>query len=147
MVRCDNRRVETGIVESEERRRAELMECVGISWDFGISVWAVAATTSSRCWRMVKTPATWTRQSTGNLLLLLGVTTPLNSMSGSIYGSHLFPEQWDKVKANRDLIPNAVAEIIRWQTPLAYMRRTALKTSRCTVKPSRRQSRDVVRLW
>ena len=48
-------------------------------------------------------------------------------MSGSIYGSHLFPEQWDKVKANRDLIPNAVAEIIRWQTPLAYMRRTALE--------------------
>ena len=31
------------------------------------------------------------------------------------------------MKANRDLIPNAVAEIIRWQTPLAYMRRTALE--------------------
>jgi cytochrome P450 len=48
-------------------------------------------------------------------------------MSASIYGSHLFPEQWDKVKANRDLIPNTVAEVIRWQTPLAYMRRTALE--------------------
>ena len=33
--------------------------------------------------------------------------------------------KWDKVKVNRDLIPNTVAEIIRWQTPLAYMRRTA----------------------
>ena len=36
-----------------------------------------------------------------------------------------FPDQYKKLKANPDLIPNMVSEIIRWQTPLAHMRRTA----------------------
>ena len=65
----------------------------------------------------------------GNLLLLIvgGNDTTRNSMTASVYGSSLFPAEWEKVKANRDLIPNTVAEIIRWQTPLAYMRRTALE--------------------
>ena len=38
-----------------------------------------------------------------------------------------FPDQYDKLRKNLDLIPNMVAEIIRWQTPLAHMRRTALE--------------------
>ena len=36
-----------------------------------------------------------------------------------------FPDQFDKLKAEPSLIPNMVSEIIRWQTPLAHMRRTA----------------------
>ena len=36
-----------------------------------------------------------------------------------------FPEEFAKLKANQALIPKAVSEIIRYQTPLAYMRRTA----------------------
>jgi len=36
-----------------------------------------------------------------------------------------FPEAFVKLKANPELIPNMVSEIIRWQTPLAYMRRVA----------------------
>ena len=70
-----------------------------------------------------------TMEYLGNLVLLIvgGNDTTRNSMSGSVYGSHLFPAEWEKVRANRDLIPNTVAEIIRWQTPLAYMRRTALE--------------------
>ena len=46
-------------------------------------------------------------------------------MSGSVYGLNKFPEQYDKLIADPDLIRNMVSEIIRWQTPLAYMRRTA----------------------
>jgi cytochrome P450 len=70
-----------------------------------------------------------TMEYLGNLVLLIvgGNDTTRNSMSGSIWGSNLFPSEWEKVRANRDLIPNAVAEIIRWQTPLSYMRRTALE--------------------
>ena len=70
-----------------------------------------------------------TMEYLGNLILLIvgGNDTTRNSMSASIYGSNLFPAEWEKVRANRDLIPNTVAEIIRWQTPLAYMRRTALE--------------------
>ena len=48
-------------------------------------------------------------------------------MSGSVYGFHQYPEQFEKLKANPDLVRNAVLEIIRWQTPLAYMRRTATR--------------------
>ena len=36
-----------------------------------------------------------------------------------------FPGEFIKLKENPDLIPNMVSEIIRWQTPLAYMRRIA----------------------
>ena len=38
-----------------------------------------------------------------------------------------FPDQRAKLEADPSLIPNAVQEIIRWQTPLAHMRRTALE--------------------
>jgi cytochrome P450 len=48
-------------------------------------------------------------------------------MSGSVYGLNTFPEQYDKLTANPDLIGNMVQEIIRWQTPLAYMKRTATR--------------------
>ena len=43
------------------------------------------------------------------------------------YGLHLFPEERAKLEANHDpeLAVNAMHEIIRWQTPLAHMRRTA----------------------
>ena len=65
----------------------------------------------------------------GNLILLIvgGNDTTRNTMSGIIHGFDKFPDQRKLFEENPDLIPNAVQECIRYQTPLAHMRRTCTK--------------------
>ena len=65
----------------------------------------------------------------GNLLLLIvgGNDTTRNSITGGVLALNQNPAEYDKLMNDTGLIPNMVSEIIRWQTPLSHMRRTALR--------------------
>ena len=65
----------------------------------------------------------------GTLLLLIvgGNDTTRNSISGGVVALNEHPGEYQKLRDSPKLIPNMVAEFIRWQTPVIHMRRTALQ--------------------
>jgi cytochrome P450 len=121
----------SGLIESEEQRRAELMECL----EYFMNLWNERAAKEpgndliSMLAHGEATQNMEPQEFLGNLILLIvgGNDTTRNSLSGGVLALNRFPEQFAKLRANPELIPNMVSEIIRWQTPLAHMRRLAVE--------------------
>lgn len=137
-----------GIVETQAQKQDEFMECVsyfGQLWEARrknpgndlVSMLAHGETTKHMS----------AGEHLGNLLLLIvgGNDTTRNTMSGSVYGLNKFRAEYEKLTASPALIPNMVAEVIRWQTPLSYMRRTA--TRDVTLKGKQIKKDDQVLMW
>ncbi|MEM7412415.1 MAG: cytochrome P450 [Myxococcota bacterium] len=138
-----------GVVESMEQKREELWECVQYfgqlferrrrdPGDDLVSMLATGAATKDMT----------AVEHLGNLLLLIvgGNDTTRNTMTGSVYSlTHLFPDEHRKLAADPSLMRNMVSEVIRWQTPLSYMRRTAQHDTELEGRQIRKH--DQLLLW
>ena len=124
---------ETGVVETEEQRREELYECLA----YFTELWKdregkVNEDALDLVTMLANGDATKDMEPMeylGNLVLLIvgGNDTTRNSITGGVLALNENPGEYAKLRNNPSVIPNMVSEIIRWVTPLAHMRRTALK--------------------
>src|ERR1700760_4311492 len=138
----------SGVVSSPEERRREMDECAATFtklWNERVN----AEPRNDLLSMMAHSDATRYMDPDnlmGNLILLIvgGNDTTRNTMTGSVLALNENPDQYEKLRNNPDLIDTMVPEVIRWQTPLAHMRRTALEDTELGGKTIRKGDRVVM---
>ena len=138
-----------GVIETDEQRYSELYECL----EYFTKLWNERVNSEPKTdliSMLAHNPLTRNMEPMeylGNLILLIvgGNDTTRNSMTGGIVALNENPDQYDKLRNNHDLIYSMVPEIIRWQTPLAYMRRTALEDTE--IRGKKIKKGDKVVMW
>jgi len=140
---------ENGVIKSWDERRVELLKCLDCFtrlWNERVNQ-PPAHDLISMLAHGENTRQMEPMEFLGNLMLLIvgGNDTTRNSISGGVLALNRHPEEYEKLRGDLGLIPNMVSEIIRWQTPLAYMRRNAaVDTELCG---QRIRAGDKVAMW
>lgn len=116
-----------GVIDSDEQRHEELMECLAYFtglWNERVKL-PVKTDLVSMLAHGEATRNMPPMEYLGNLVLLIvgGNDTTRSTMTASALALHEHPDQYTKLLADPTLIDSMVAETIRWQTPLAHMRR------------------------
>ncbi|MES5485410.1 cytochrome P450 [Bradyrhizobium sp. INPA03-11B] len=136
-------------IDSWDKRSAILSECL----DYFTRLWSERINAEPRVdliSMMAHSPATrhmQPREFLGNLILLIvgGNDTTRNSITGGLLFMKEHPSELRKLRDNPNLVSSAVSEIIRYQTPIAHMRRNATADTIMGGKQIRRG--DKVVMW
>ena len=137
-----------GPIDTDEKRTAELMKC----YTYFKRLWDERAALPPRTDLVSmlahgeSTKNMPPMEFLGNLVLLIvgGNDTTRNSMSGGLHAMLTHPQEWRKLREDPALIDSLVPEIVRWQTPLSHMRRTAVADSELGGKTIRKGDRVVM---
>jgi cytochrome P450 len=116
-----------GVIDSDEQRHDELMGCLAYFtglWNERVKL-PVKTDLISMLAHGEATRNMPPMEFLGNLVLLIvgGNDTTRSTMTASALALHQHPDQFQKLAEHPELIDSMVAETIRWQTPLAHMRR------------------------
>ncbi len=138
----------TGIIDSEEERNQVMIECV----TYFAELFKERQANPGHDLISMLAHGQHTRhmnpmEHLGNLLLLIvgGNDTTRNSLSGGVVAMNRFPAEMAKLQQDHSLVNNMIAEIIRWQTPLAHMRRTA--NSDCVIGGKQIKKGEQLIMW
>lgn len=137
-----------GPIDSNEKKMVVLGECLAYFtrlWNERVN----AAPGSDLISMLAHSPSTRSmepKEFLGNLILLIvgGNDTTRNSISGGVWFLNQNPDQYQKLRENPQLIPSMVSEIIRYQTPLAHMRRIAVADTEIGGKTIKKGDRVVM---
>ena len=138
-----------GIVESEQQRQVELFQILG---QF-VGLWneRMALPPAHDLVSMLAHGEATRRDAPesylGNIILLIvaGSDTTRHSITGGLLALNENRAQYDKLRADPSLIETMVPEIIRWQSPVAHMRRTATQDTQLGGKQIKKG--DKVVMW
>jgi cytochrome P450 len=120
-----------GLIETDAQREAVFGECLG----YFMNLWNERVNAEPRpdlISMLAHGEATRNmsaREYLGNVILLTvgGNDTTRNTMSASVLFLSQNPDEFAKLRAKPELVDSMAPEVIRYLTPISYMRRTALE--------------------